>query len=142
PPRIYDAHGQLVYDGYYLEPSICQLCLDDTTIAKVPSLVVVAVDKSNLHIVEILKPTNKWLYWSNGGSCAAILPNSIYVGSADGKTFYATSYAQFADFILRPLPLPVSPTRPTLAAVTVPSVVTVPALPKPSQVPKFREAPR
>jgi hypothetical protein len=132
PPRLYDSQGKLVFDGYFLQPPICILCLDPATISSMPSSAFVAVNKNSLGIVDILRRDNKWLYWVPTG--AAGPAGTVYIGQAGGKRFYSKSLEKFADFILKTLPLPVSPGRTMMPAVTLaPPVPAVEQAPQPSE---------
>lgn len=137
PPRLYDSQGKLVFDGYFLQPPICVLCLDAATISSMPSSAFVAVNKNSLAIADVLRQDNKWLYWAPTG--AAGPAGTVYIGQADGRRFYSKSYAKFADFILKTLPLPVSPGRTIMPAVTLaPLAPAVEQAPQPSEALQLR----
>ena len=130
PPRIYDSADKLVFDGYYLEPPLCILCLNPQTIKSAPNTAFVDIDRRALDIVNVLNPESKWLYWLDLGSIEEP-QGTVFIGQSGGRRFYAQSYQKFADFVLKTLPLPASPSRPIAAAVSL----SVPSPPVPAPAP-------
>ncbi len=131
PPRVYDSKNRLVFDGYFLQPPLCILCLSSTVISSTPNMAYVAIDRKDLEVADTLKPNAKWLYWTEAGKSSGLPPGAVPIGESGGREFYATSYAKFARFVLETLPLPASPTRTSGEATILPP----PAPPPPPQSP-------
>jgi hypothetical protein len=106
PPRMFGPkdNNKLIFDPYFLLPPICVLCV------KPPGRFPVNIDtRDKLDIIPIL--AKKWLYWFDLKTPSASNSppeGSVYIGDAGGRRFYASSYADFADFVLMTLPLPAS----------------------------------
>jgi hypothetical protein len=105
PPRIYDSNNNLVFDGYYLQPPLCILCLRPSTISN-PFM---RIDKRQLDITDVLR--HSWLYWLDSSTSKEVPASLKYIGEAGGRRFYALSHEEFANFVLTTLPLPASPPR-------------------------------
>jgi hypothetical protein len=103
PPRVYDSTDKLVFDGYYLQPPLCVLCLNAQMIKSAPNTAFVDINRRALDIVDVLNPKFKWLYWVDPGNIAEP-QGTVFIGQSDGRRFYAKSYQEFADFVLKTLP--------------------------------------
>lgn len=140
PPRVYDSTDKLVFDGYYLQPPLCILCLSPQTITSASNTAFVLIDPKALDIVDVLNPKSKWLYWVDPGGIAEP-QGTVFIGQSGGRRFYATSYQKFADFVLTTLPLPASPSRPLAAAVSLSVFPPSRAAPVPGVPPVAKPAP-
>jgi hypothetical protein len=94
---MFDATGKrLIFDPYFLEPPLCILCIRSER-----PLPVYVNEAKTLDVTPILD--SKWLYWvdTRNPTQSSELPiDSVPIGEAGGRRFYARSYADFAEFVL------------------------------------------
>ena len=101
-------NSRLIFDPYFLLPPICVLCVKST------SQFPVTPDKIDTLEVTPILAKRWWLYWfdlKTPWTSNTPPKESVFIGEAGGRRFYADSYPDFADFLLMTLPLPPSLAR-------------------------------